>query len=244
MGVAVSRAVALDDLARAMAGRDATMPAEVALAVALLAVEAMDDDAVALDPAGVEVDGRGAVRLTDVCPPTDDPRAPQVGVLTLLESMRVAPSSRVAALLSRLRSQTTYTLTTLRAELAAQVPADRASAQRAVGATVREFFRPAREEVEAEEARAAEEARVAAAAPVARREDDVVQALIAQAKAAEAEAAVMPGRQATVSIVGADPAPLRPPPPAPRRDPSVVVVVVAVMVVIAVVAVVASRLRG
>ena len=194
MGVAVSRAVALDDLARAMAGRDATMPAEVALAVALLAVEAMDDDAVALDPAGVEVDGRGAVRLTDVCPPTDDPRAPQIGVMTLLESMRVEPSSRVAALLARLRGQTTFTLAALRSELAAQIPGDRASAQRAVGATVREFFRPAREEAEAEARAEAERAAAAApAAPVAAREDDVVQALIAQAKAAEAEAQVCPG---------------------------------------------------
>jgi len=236
----VSRAVALDDLARAMAGRDATMPAEVALAVALLAVEAMDDDAMTLDPAGVEVDGWGAVRLTDGCTPTDDARAPQVGVLTLLESMRVAPSSRVAALLSRLRSQTTYTLTALRAELAAQVPSDRASAQRAVGATVREFFRPAREEFEAEAARVA-----AASVPVMKREDDVVQALIAEAKAAEAEAAVMPGRQATVSIVGAEPAPLRPPPPEPKRGPAAVVIAVAALVVLLVlIALVASRLRG
>ncbi len=238
----MSRAVALDDLARAMAGRDATMPAEVALAIALMAVDAMDDDAMTLDPSGVEVDGRGAVRLHAPCAPTDDARAPQVGVLTLLEAMRVAPSSRVAALLSRLRSQTTYTLTALRAELAAQVPADRASAQRAVGATVREFFRPAREEFEAEEARVAVAAPVAT--PVAKPKDDVVQALIAEAKAAEAEAAVMPGRQATVSIVGADPAPLRPPPPEPKRGPNVVVIVVGLVAALVVLALVASRLRG
>ncbi|MDB4930558.1 MAG: hypothetical protein JWM10_3042, partial [Myxococcaceae bacterium] len=142
----MSRAVALDDLARAMAGRGATMPAEVALTIARLAVEAMLDEAAALDPAGVEVDGRGAVRLTELCPPVEDERALQVGVMTLLESMRVEPSSRVAALLARLRSQTTYTLATLTAELAAQAPADRAAGQRAVGATVQEFFRPAREE--------------------------------------------------------------------------------------------------
>ncbi len=239
----MSRAVALDDLARAMAGRDATMPAEVALAIALMAVDAMDDDAMTLDPSGVEVDGRGVVRLSAPCALTDDARAPQVGVLTLLEAMRVAPSSRVAALLSRLRSQTTYTLTALRAELAAQVPADRASAQRAVGTTVREFFRPAREEFEAEEARAAVAAPVVAA-PVAKPKDDVVQALIAEAKAAEAEAAVMPGRQATVSIVGADPAPLRPPPPEPKRGPNVLVLVAVVVAVLLVLALVASRLRG
>jgi hypothetical protein len=233
----MSRAVALDDLARTMAARDATMPAEVALTIALLAVEAMHDEAAALDPAGVEVDGRGALRLTPLCPPADDGRALQIGVMTLLESMRVDPSSRVAALLARLRSQTTFTLTTLRAELAAQAPADRAAAQRAVGRLVQEFFRPAREEAEAEAARVA-------AMPAPRRDDDVVQALIAEAKAAEAEAAVMPGRQASVNIVGAEPAPLRPPPPAPRSGVSVPAVVAAAVLLLALIAVAWSRLHG
>lgn len=234
----MSRAVALDDLTRAMAGRGAAMPAGVALTIALLAVEAMLDEAAALDPAGVEVDGRGFVRLTELCPPVDDDRALQVGVMNLLESMRVEPSSRVAALLARLRSQTTYSLASLRAELAAQVTAERAAAQRAVGATVQEFFRPAREEAEAEAARLA----AMPAAPGAG--GDVVQALIAEAKAAEAEAAVMPGRQATVSIVGAEPAPLRPPPPAPKGGVNAVVVAVAVVIVVALAALAWSRLHG
>jgi hypothetical protein len=232
----VSRAVALDDLARAMSGRDATMPAEVALTIALLAVEAMLDEAAVLDPAGVEVDGRGTVRLTELCPPADDDRAAQVGVLTLLESMRVAPSARVAALLARLRSQTTYPLTALRAELAAQAPADRASAQRAVGATVQEFFRPAREEAEADAA-------CVVARPVEQGRGDVVQAIIAEAKAAEAEAAVLPGRQATVSIVGGEPSPLRAPPP-PKRGVNLAAVVAAVVVALALAAAAWSRLHG
>ena len=236
--------MALDDLARAMSGRGAEMPAEAALTIALLAVEAMRDEAAALDPAGVEVDGRGRVELTALCPPTDDERAPQVGVLTLLEAMRVAPSARVAALLTKLRSQTTFSLTALRSELAAQAPADRAAAQRAVGAVVREFFRPAREEAEAEAAaEAVAEAARAAAAPAARAEPDVVQALIAQAKAAEEEARVMPGRQATVSIVGGEPAPLRAPPPT-GGVPMALVSLVGVVVALVVVALVWSRMRG
>lgn len=228
----MSRAVALDDLARAMAGRGATMPAEVALTIALLAVEAMRDEAMALDPAGVEVDGRGAVRLTELCPPVDDERALQVGVMTLLEAMRIDPSARVAALLTRLRSQTTFTLAALRAELAAQAPADRAAGERGVGRVVQEFFRPAREDAEAEAARVA-------AVPAARRDDDVVQALIAEAKEAEAEAAVMPGRQASVSIVGADPAP---PPPAPK--PRLGLGALVAVVIVALIAIAWSQLHG
>lgn len=54
----------------------------------------------------------------------------------------------------------------------------------------------------------------------------------------------MPGRQATVSIVGADPAPLRPPPPAPKRGPNVGVIVAALVALVAVIALVWSRLRG
>jgi hypothetical protein len=106
-----------------------------------------------------------------------------------------------------------------------------------VGATVQEFFRPAREEAEAEAARLA-------AMPAATGGGDVVQALIAEAKAAEAEAAVMPGRQAAVSIVGAEPAPLRPPPPAPKGGVNVAAVVAAVVVVLALAALAWTRLHG
>ena len=232
-------AVALDDLVRAMARRGATLAPEHALTVTLAALESMGDDPVVLDPSGVEVDGDGAVRLTALCPAADDDRAVQVGVMTLLEAALAAPPPMVVALATRLRSQATFPRAVLAAEVARVAPSDRAAARRALGLVVQEFYRPAREKAEAQAARRAASQPPPPAPPVA---DVVVQALIAEAKASAAEAEVLPGRQAAVSITGAEPTE----PAAPTREPGprrALLGALALLVVLALAALAWSLLR-
>lgn len=203
--------ISLDELAAAMSRRGAPMSAQTALVIALGAVEAMGGERLVLAESSIEIDGDGVVHLREGCERTEDARAVQIGLMNLIEGLRLEPDPALDGFLKRLRSATTFSPAGLAAELTAAIePLDVPSARAALGGVVCEHYRPARERVAARR-RAAEEAAIEAPTPTP---DAVVRSLVEELRAdssVDDEAARRAVQQLIVQAKPEAPAPAPPP---------------------------------